>query len=386
MSLEKYCRPQIRGFEPYLPGKPVEEVRRELGLKKIVKLASNENALGPSKKAVAAIKKAAGSVYQYPSSAGLPLRTALAKHLKVDASEVILGAGSDELIEIIGKTFFDPDDEVVISEHAFTRYKMAADLMGARAVMVPTRGFAHDLEAMARKVTDRTKVIFIANPNNPTGTYAGKAEVSRFFAMLHARSLAVNARAMPLVVFDEAYYEFARSLAPDYPETLDYFRKGWNVVVLRTFSKIYGLAGLRVGYGVMSAEAVQILDRVRPPFNVANLSQAAAIEALKDPAHVRKSAEMVRAGMKYVSAELRKLGLPFVPSVGNFLLVDASPRTGSGIFDQLLRRGVIVRAMNEYGYPNHFRVTVGTAAENRFFIENLKRVLESSARTRSSGN
>ncbi len=375
MDLERYCRPEIRGFEPYLPGKPVEEVRRELGLKKIVKLASNENALGASKRAVAAVRKTAAGVYQYPASAGALLRKALAKHLDVLESQVILGAGSDELIEILGKTFFNPSDEIIISDHAFTRYKMAADLMGAKAVIVPARGYAHDLIRMAEKVTDRTKVIFIANPNNPTGTYANNAEVAEFFAILKVRSRSSSQSALPFVVFDEAYYEFAKQLAPDYPETLDYFRKGWNVIVLRTFSKIYGLAGLRVGYGVMNDEVVRILDRVRPPFNVTSVSQAAAIEALKDQVHVKKSAAAVRQGLKYLTAELAALRLKFVPSVGNFILVDASPRTGSGIFESLLRKGVIVRAMNEYGYPNHFRVSVGTPAENKFFIQNLKRAL-----------
>lgn len=368
-------RPEIRGFEPYLPGKPIAEVQRELGLKKIVKLASNENSLGCSPKAVEAIRKSASTSFRYPEGPGTLLRRALAKHLKVDASQITLGAGSDEIIEILAKTFFKPDDEVVVSDHAFIRYQMAADLMGAKAVVVPTREYAHDLAAMAEAVTPRTKAIFIANPNNPTGTYAGRAEVQKFFEILKAKARATDVNTLPFVVFDEAYYEFARSLAGDYPESIDYFRKGLNVIVLRTFSKIYGLAGLRVGYGVAAKEIVDALDRVRPPFNVSNVAQAAAIAALGDAAHLKKSAKMVEAGLAYLGKELDALGLEYAPSVANFLLVKVAPRKGKEIFSAMLKTGVIVRAMDEYGYADHFRVTVGTAAENQFFIRNLKKVL-----------
>lgn len=374
MDLADILRPEVKGFEPYLPGKPIDEVRRELGLKKIVKLASNENALGASKKAVAALKKDSANVFRYPEGPGTLLRRALAKHLGVRESEVILGAGSDELIELLGKTFFRPQDEIVVSDHTFIRYKMAGDLMGIASAVVPTRGATCDLDAMAAKVNRNTKAVFIANPNNPTGTYVGRAAVAKFFERLKANPAVTPDR--PFIVFDEAYYEFARGLAKDYPETLGWFRRsGLNVVVLRTFSKIYGLAGLRVGYGVMRPEVVDALDRVRPPFNVSSVAQTAALAALTDGAHVRRSVSLVRGELGYLARELENLGLQPVPSAANFVLVNVYPRKGKELFRQLLRKGVIVRAMDEYEYPNHVRVTVGRPEENRFFIQKLREVL-----------
>lgn len=371
MKLSGLLRPEVRHFEPYLPGKPIEEVQRELGLKKIVKLASNENALGTSKKVIAALKRDHRELFRYPEGSGTLLRQALAKHWSVQPSEVILGAGSDELIELLGKTFFNREDEIIVSDHAFIRYKMAGDLMGCKTVTVPMKDGKHDLIAMAEKIGPNTKAIFIANPNNPTGTYVNDQEVRQLFAKLPKGNL-------PFVIFDEAYYEFARSLASDYPESLDYFRKDPRVIVLRTFSKIYGLAGMRVGYGIADKEIVGALDRVRPPFNVSSIAQSAARVALTDPSHVKKSIAVVRKGMVYLTGELKKLGLKFFPSAGNFLLIDVSPRSGRDFFRRLLERGVIVRAMDEYGFPNHVRVTIGLPEENQFFIRQLRAVLENS--------
>ena len=365
-------RPEVRNFEPYLPGKPIEEVQRELGLKKIIKLASNENALGASKKVQKALREAGLEVFRYPEGPGTLLRRAIAKRSKVKEEEVILGAGSDELIEVLAKAFFNPGDEVVVSEHAFIRYKMAADLMGSKSVIVPMKNMAHDLEAMAGKIGNKTKAVFVANPNNPTGTYVNERQVKAFFAKVASLKL----DPAPFIVFDEAYYEFAKGLASDYPESLDYFGKGFNLVVLRTFSKIYGLAGLRVGYGIARKEVVEVLDRVRPPFNVSNVAQKAALAAMTDDSHLKKSLKSVRMGMSYLSRELKDLKLDYIPSAGNFILIDAYPKKGKDLFARLLKKGVIIRAMDEYGFPNCVRVTVGLEDENKFFIDKLKEVLK----------
>lgn len=366
-------RPEVRHFEPYLPGKPIEEVQRELKIKKIVKLASNENAMGTSPKAARALSAQAAASFRYPEGPGTLLRRDIAKKLSVNAGEIILGAGSDEIIEVLGKTFFNREDEIIVSEHAFIRYKMAADLLGAKTLQVPMKDWKHDLPAMAEKIGPKTKALFIANPNNPTGTYVSGPEVVRFFDAYNSRFS--GSRTPPFVVFDEAYYEFSRALARDYPETLEYFKMGLNVIVLRTFSKAYGLAGLRVGYGVARSEVVQALDRVRPPFNVSSAAQAAARAALDDPSFVRKSVACVAAGLKYLRRQLEKLGLPYVPSAGNFLLIDVSPRKGKDVFQKLLQKGIIVRAMDEYGFPNSVRVTVGLPKENEFFIKGIKELL-----------
>ncbi|MBI4218245.1 MAG: histidinol-phosphate transaminase [Elusimicrobia bacterium] len=362
-------RPEVRNFQPYLPGKPIAEVQRELGLKRVVKLASNENALGASPKAVQSLRKNSQNVFRYPEGAGTLLRRALARKLGVRESEVILGAGSDEIIEILGKTFFNREDEIVVSQHAFIRYKMAADLLGAKTIEAPMKNQTHDLQAMFRNVNRRTKALFVANPNNPTGTYVNRQEVELFFSNFKPGQVS------PFLIFDEAYYEYSKELAPDYPDLLNYFRKGYPVVVLRTFSKIYGLAGLRVGYGVAPQWVVEAMDRVRPPFNVSSLAQSAAIACLNDRAHIQKSLAIVREGLDYLTQEMRRLGLPTIPSVGNFLMVSVSPLLGKNLFQKLLRKGVIVRAMDEYGFPNHIRVTVGLPQENRFFVHCLKEVL-----------
>jgi len=385
MDISNFLRQEVVNFEPYLPGKPIDEVKRELGLKKIVKLASNENALGTSRKVLASLRRNRDGFFRYPEGAGTLLRRALARHLNVDDSEIILGAGSDDLIEILGKTFFNRDDEIIVSEHAFIRYRMAADLMGAKSVVVPMKNFTHDLDAMASAVTPKTKAIFVANPNNPTGTYVNQNAVKGFFSRFSSqtgkdgfldRSQMRRPGSLPFVVFDEAYYEYAKRLVPDYPETIEYFRKGFNLVILRTFSKIYGLAGLRVGYGIASKEVISALDRVRLPFNVSSIAQSAAINALSDFSHINKSVSVVKKGLDFLRRELERLNLGVLPTSGNFLMVDVSPRKGKDLFEGLLKKGVIVRAMDEYGFPCHFRVTVGLPEENRFFVQKLKEVLK----------
>jgi histidinol-phosphate aminotransferase len=369
MNSNTMIRPEVKNLEPYLPGKPIPEVQRELGLKKIVKLASNENALGASKRAIQAIGKQAPQCHRYPEGRGTLLRQAIAQRWQVKETQVILGAGSDEIIELLGKAFFNPQDEIIISEHAFTRYKMTADLMGTKTVVVPMKNFKHYLVGMAQKVNRKTKAIFIANPNNPTGTYVNDGEVKTFLSLIQKKGL------KPFIVFDEAYYEYAKAQSTDYPETLDYFKKGFPLVILRTFSKVHGLAGLRIGYGILPEAMVNVLDRVRAPFNVSSVAQAAAIAALEDQRHVQRSVQLVNQQMNRFIWEFDQLGLQYIPSVGNFFLVEVSPHKGQEIFERLLRRGVIVRAMAEYGFENYIRVTIGLPEENTFFIRQLKEVL-----------
>ena len=368
--IEKFLRPECAGFEPYAAGKPVETIKRELGLRRVVKLASNENPMGPSPRALSAMKKALEKLYFYPDSNSYTLRQTIAADSGTTAQNIMLGAGSDELIALIGMAFLQPEDEVVISEHAFVRYQMAARLMGARIVRAPMKGFTHDLEAMAAAVTSRTKIVFIANPNNPTGTYVTAVELRRFFKAMLARRRGTP----PLVVMDEAYYEYA-ALHRDYPRTVPLLSKYPGLIILRTFSKIYALAGLRVGYGFASREVVDYIDRIRPPFNINSLAQAAAAASLGDKEQVKKGVALTKEGKRWVGSELSRMGLPFVPSATNFLLFDVSPRLGMDVFKELLRKGVIVRPMGEYDYPHHVRVTIGLPQENQLFIRSLKQII-----------
>ena len=361
------CRPQVAHFLPYLPGRSADEIRRQYRLMKFVKLSSNENPFVTSPKAAAALRKAATQVHLYPDGFCTALREALAKTLRVKPGELMLGAGSDEIIELLAKAYLNPEDHIVVSEHAFIRYQMAAELMGAQVSVVPMRGFTHDLAAMAAAETDKTKFVFIANPNNPTGTYNTRRDLDDFLNRLRPGVTAV---------IDEAYFEYARATR-DYPDGLAAFKAGRNVSVLRTFSKIYGLAGLRVGYGVGAPSFVETLDRIRPPFNVAVPAQAAAAAALKDAAHLRRSLKLVAREKKQVERALEAMRVSWIPSITNFLLINVEPQRGTDVFDALLRRGVIVRAMEEYGYPHHVRVTIGTPPENRLFLKSFREVRQS---------
>ncbi|MFN3966756.1 MAG: histidinol-phosphate transaminase [Endomicrobiia bacterium] len=370
MSIEKLVRKEVLNFEPYIPGKPIEELKRELKIKgEIIKLASNENPIGPSQEVIKAIKESAKNVFLYPDGSCFNLRKLLAKKHDITPQEIILGSGTDELIELIGKTFFNPEDEIIVSEHAFIRYKMAGELMGCKVISVPMKNFKHDLESMAKAVTSKTKAIFIANPNNPTGTYNTKSEVENFLNSL------LTVHSSLLTIFDEAYYEYAR-VERDYPETINFYRKYKNLIILRTFSKIHSLAGLRIGYAIANSEIVSYIDRIRPPFNVNSIAQVAAEIALKDTKNIRNSLKMVEEGKKYLYSELKKIGLKFIPSAANFILIDVSPNKGYDVFQSLLKLGIIVRAMNEYDFPNHIRVTVGKPEENKKFIEGLRKVLK----------
>ncbi len=351
-------RKEVAAFEPYVPGRDMETVKQAYGLSRVVKLASNENPLGPSPRALAALKKTAGGLHRYPDGFSLGLRRKLAQKLKVSLAEVTVGAGSDELIEILAKAYLNPGDEIVVSEHAFLRYRMAGELMGAGVVTAPMVRLTHDLGAMAAAVTARTKLLFIANPNNPTGTYNTADELAAFLDALPPRVLPV---------IDEAYFEFARARR-DYPSALAFFKAGRPLILLRTFSKAYGLAGIRLGFAVGPAPVIAALERVRPPFNVSLPAQAAGGAALDDRDHLRRSVRLVAREKTLLERALKKAGVPFVRSATNFLLVQVSPLRGDAVFEALLRRGVIVRAMNEYGFPEHIRVTVGRPEENKLFL------------------
>ncbi len=343
----------------YEPGKPVEELAREMGLAPadIIKLASNENPLGPSPKALAAMHDALERAHFYPDGGGWALRNAIAAKLGLDRANVVLGNGSNEIIEFLGHAFLKPGDEVVTAQHAFAVYTLMAQLFGAQTVEVPDPGYAHDLDAMLAAITPRTRQVFIANPNNPTGTLVGQAEIDAFMARVPDHVV---------VVFDEAYHEFLE----DAPDVLKYVREGRNVVVMRTFSKIQGLAALRIGYGLAPAHLAEVLQKTRQPFNANSLAQAGAAAGLADEEHMRRTRELTTEGRNYFQTTFAEMGLEFVPSHANFVLVRVGD--GDAVFKTLLQRGLIVRAMRSYKLPEWIRVSVGTMEQNRRFITELR--------------
>lgn len=356
-------KPGIETIQPYQGGKPVEEVQRELGIRDVVKLASNENPLGPSPLALEAIALAATQLHLYPDGNAFYLKRDLANHLNIEPRQLLLGNGSNEVLQLVGETFLSPGDHVVYSQGAFVVYELVAKTFGARVSTPPLRNATHDLDAMADAVTPETRALFIANPNNPTGTYNTKTELDRFLNRIPPQTL---------VVLDEAYFEYVPY--DDYPNGLEYVREGRNVLVTRTFSKIYGLAGIRIGYGVSSPEVIEWMNRVRQPFNVNALAQAGARAALTDADHVAKSREVNAKGMAYLRTKLEAIGLEVVPSAANFLLVHLR-RDGLRVSQELLRRGVVVRPVANYGFPNSIRVTVGLPAENQRFLDALVETL-----------
>lgn len=351
----------IERLIPYKPGKPIEDVERELGISGSVKLASNENPVGPSPKALEAITRALKGLNRYPDGNATRLKGRLSEHAGVPVECIIVGNGSNEIIELAARTFMRPGEEAVMSEHAFVVYKLIVTAAGGVPCEAPMKGFTHDLKAMCDLVTDNTRLLFIANPNNPTGTFNTSQEIDKLLAKLPDKVI---------VVLDEAYREYVEDHA--YPDSLRYIDK--NVITQRTFSKLYGIAGLRVGYGLAKPELVQYMNRIRQPFNVNSLAQAAAAAALDDEEHVEKARKVNRDGMKFLVGEFKRLELDYVPSVANFILVDTGVSSAE-LFDKLLKKGVIVRAMKEYGFPNHIRVTVGLKEENEKFINALEEVL-----------
>ena len=362
VTVDQRARAAVRDLRTYTPGTPIEEVKRQLKLSSVIKLASNENALGPSPKALAALRKATGSLHRYPDSTCRVLRDRLARKLRVDPASLVFGNGSDELIVLALRAFVDPGDAVVVASPTFLIYELQARACGASVTVVPLRDYRYDLGAMNAAVTAHTKLVFIANPDNPTGTYVTKRELDAFLRRLPAETIAF---------LDEAYYEFVE--APDYPQTLKLVNDR-PLIVTRSFSKAYGLAGLRIGYGITQPALAAAMDAVREPFNVNSLAQAAAAAALDDAAFLAKTRRLVGEGRRYLTRELERLKLRYVPSVTNFILV----RLGHGapeVAKALLARGVIVREMSAWKLADHLRVTIGTMPENRKFIQALKRCL-----------
>jgi histidinol-phosphate aminotransferase len=363
-SIWEIANPQLRDLAVYEPGKPIEETARELGVdaSKIIKLASNENPLGPSPKALAAMRIALESAHLYPDGGGFYLSEALAARLGCTRDHIILGNGSNEIIEFIGHAFLDRGDEVIISEHAFIAYKLVAAIFGARMIEVPSLNLRHDLSAMVAAITPKTRLIFVANPNNPTGTLAGQDEIDQFIERVPEKVV---------VVFDEAYYEYLDNP----PDTLRFVQTGRNVIVLRTFSKIQGLASLRVGYGIARPKLIQVLQKARQPFNVNGIGQVAALASLADDEHRHETKRVTDEGRAYLQDQFRTMDLQFVPSAANFVLVQVG--NGAGVFRKLLERQIIVRALKGYNLPAWIRISIGTMEQNRRCIAALREVLNS---------
>ncbi|MCP4650023.1 MAG: histidinol-phosphate transaminase [PVC group bacterium] len=367
MSIKKLVRPCVLKIKPYKPGKPISELKRELNLKHVYKMASNENGIGPSPKAVSALKKSLLDINRYPDGEAFSLKKAISKKYRLKYENLIIGNGSDELIVLAMRAFVNKGDEVIIADPTFLIYKLAATLANAKVITVPLKAFRYDLAAMKAKITARTKMIFIANPDNPTGSYVNRKEIEQFLKGLPRHVI---------VFFDEAYFEYVYTR--DYPDTTKYIRRG-NVIVSRTFSKAYGLSGLRIGWAATSPDIAGYLNQVREPFNANSLAQVAAIAALDDKKHIERSKNIVCRGLKYLTEEFKKLNLFFVPSVTNFILVKVGMKSEI-VYQRLLKQGIIVRDMSGWGLKDFIRVTIGNQKENRLFISNLKKILNTDAK------
>jgi len=353
----------VQQLVPYVPGKPVDELQRELGLSEIVKLASNENPLGTGTKVAAAIQATLPELTRYPDGSGFALKAALSAKLGVTPQQITLGNGSSEILELVARTFVRPELEVVFSQHAFALYPILTQAVGAIAKAVPAKNYGHDLDAMRAAITDKTRLVFIANPNNPTGTLLAKDELENFIAALPDHVLCV---------LDEAYYEFVQPEARI--DSLDWSNRYPNLIIARTFSKAYGLAGLRIGYGISSPDVADLLNRVRQPFNSNMLALAAAEAALGDAEYLTQTVTLNNAGMRQLTQAFKELDLEWIPSSGNFVSVDLK-KPGLPVYEALLRKGVIVRPVANYEMPNHLRVSIGTERENQVFINALRQVL-----------
>lgn len=353
----------ITKIRPYVPGKPMDELEREYGITGSVKLASNENPIGPSPRAVEAMRKALQDLNRYPDGYSYRLRQALAEKLHVAENEIVFGNGSNEIIELLARTFVRQNDEVIMPDPSFLMYEIMIQAAGGTPVKVALKDLTVDLDNMQSHITPATRMVFVNNPNNPTGTVVSKKTFDAFL------------KGVPhevIVVVDEAYIEFVRDR--DCPQGLDYLHSDNIVVTLRTFSKAYGLAGLRIGYGIMKKEVAALMDRVRQPFNVNNLAQVGALAALNDKAFFDETIGMVHDELDYLYRQISKLGLTYFPSQTNFFLINVE-RDAQEVFEKMLRKAVIVRAMTAYGYPNYIRVNVGLPVENRRFISALEEVL-----------
>jgi len=359
--MKELVRKNILNVTAYVAGKPIEETKRELGLKEVIKLASNENPLGASPLAIAAMRKKLLQVNRYPDSQSFCLKRKLSKCFNLKPSNVVLGNGSDELIDVIIKTFVEEDENIITAGVTFLEYEIIAQVLGRQVKKAPLKYFKYDLEAIKKLIDKKTKLIFIANPNNPTGTYVTKFEVEDFLKELPPDVI---------LVLDEAYDAFID--VDDFPNSLSYLEQ--NVIILRTFSKAYGLAGLRIGFALLNEECATYMERVRQPFNINLLAQAAALAALDDKKFLSKTRKAVLDGKNYLYDVLKKSGITYVTSAANFILVDCG-KDGVSVFKEMLKYGVIVRDMQQYGLKNFIRVTIGTKKENERFIKVLKKVL-----------
>jgi histidinol-phosphate aminotransferase len=358
-KFEGSAKKSVLNISPYIPGKPIEEVQREHGIKNVIKLASNENPLGPSKLAVNAMKKKLGSVNLYPESSAYYLRKALARKLKVNGDMLVFGNGSNELLNLIAGAFVEPGEEVMFSALSFIVYPIAADTAGGVQIQIPHREFRHDVDGFIKRLSPKTKLVYLCNPNNPTGAIITKAEFEKFMSAVSPKTI---------VALDEAYFEFVDD--PDYPDGIKYLARYPNLIVLRTFSKIYGLAGLRIGYGIAGPDVTGIIERVRPPFNANLLAQYAAEAALRDKKHVEKTIESNAEGRKYLYSEFSKLGIEYVKTHANFIFVKFKSNS-KVVFEALLKEGVIIRPQ----FDSFARITIGTMKENIKLVKSLKKIL-----------
>ena len=362
ISIWELANPQLREITIYEPGKPIEETARELGLdpSAIIKLASNENPLGPSPRAMEAMRDALEKGHLYPDGGGFRLCNAVATKLGLGPENVILGNGSNEVLEFLGHAFLNPGDDVVTSQYAFVVYKLIATSFGAHTIEVPSPDYQQDLNGMLAAITPKTRLIFVPNPNNPTGTLLSQRAIDDFIARI-----AENV----IVVFDEAYFEFLDSP----PDTLRFIREGRNIVVLRTFSKIHGLAGLRIGYAIAQADLIEVLHKTRQPFNVNSIAQVGALAALEDDEHLRETKRAIDEGRAYLHEQFSKMKIPFVPGTANFVMANVGD--GHAIFEKLLRQGIIVRPLKGYDLPEWVRISIGTMEENKKLAAALKEVM-----------
>jgi histidinol-phosphate aminotransferase len=356
---------KLKAIKPYVPGKPIEEVQREYGIENSIKLASNENPFGPSPRAVAAIQQVLGDLHRYPDAGGYELTHAIAEKHRIEPANIVLGNGSDNIIALLAAVLLNPADEVILPQPSFLFYEISIRGTGALPIWVPLKSFKTDLAGMIHKINPKTRMIFLNVPHNPTGTIIAGSDFESFIAEIPSHIV---------VVLDEAYIEFITD--SNCLNSLDYLKTDKAVVGMRTFSKAFGLAGLRVGYGVMPVILAELLHRVRQPFNVNSLAQVAAAAALGDTAFLKRTLNLVREELKFIYAALDKLGMPYIRSQANFLMIEiAKEQTADEISDKLLRQGVIVRSLTAYGYPQHIRVTVGKHEENMRFLEALERVI-----------
>ncbi len=353
---------KIQQIQPYVPGKPEDELIRELGLTRVIKLASNENALGPSPHAIKAMIELADKTNRYPDGGGYYLRNALSEKLNVPFPSIILGNGSTDLIELIARTYLEPHHNSIIADHTFLMYRIATLSMNATCVTVPVKHHCLDLDAMVRNINENTRILFVANPNNPTGTMIRNDEMTSFIRRVPPEVL---------IVLDEAYIDFV--IDPEFPNGIQYLNKSPNVIVLRTFSKIYGLAGIRMGYGIAAPEIIENLNRLRAPFNTNVLAQAAAMAALEDQEHVEKSRKLIQEERTFLQKELNNMSLPYVPSVTNFIYLPLPDAVV--LYEKLLHEGVIVRPMQSFNLQEGLRVTIGTHDENMAFLQAMRKVL-----------